>query len=322
MNRTAEARRRLLLKAGIAVVAAAAMVPVLLHEGSSAALLAQCEAIVRQCLQALLRLNPLEWLAAGLLAGGLVYAVADFARQQRRVRRVVRRHRTRPPRAGEPIHTLAVEHDALRQVRIIEGSAPNPAFAAGLLRPRLYVAATLQATLDGHQLRALFRHELWHVRRRDPLRFTLLRFGARFLVWLPIVGALADDLIEEAELMADDFAAEAEDPMDVAGALVRVARQAGRELALAPGARGTRPIERRVRRLLGEPVPTPPWHLRQAVVSLAALVVLWGAFASAPARAAQAPPHDVAQLHCPLCAEVGARGNLSHTLCHLLHSRE
>lgn len=320
MNRAAEARRRRLLKVEVAAVAAAALVPLLIYDGSIAAVLAECEAFVQECLLALLQLSPAQWIPAALLLAGLGYAVADFLRQAHRVHRVIRLHRVRSPALGEPIYRLAGSHGVLGQVRLIDGPAPNPAFAAGLLRPRIYLAADLQRELHSEELRALFRHELWHVRRRDPLRFALLRALGRFFFWLPIIGSLAVDLIEDAEIEADDFAADAADPVEVAGALVAVARKAGTTLALAAGAGGIRPMERRVRRLLDEDAAPSPLPLRRLAISIAALITLWGTIAigttntaSAASIAAPAEP----ALHCAACSH--ADTGIGHAGCHLLH---
>lgn len=320
MNRTAEARRRRVLKGAVATVASAAFVPLLVYDGSIAAVLAKCEAFVRECLQALLQLAPAQWIPAVVLFAGLLYAAADFLRNSHRLRRVIRLHRLRSPAPGEPIYTLAAAHDTLNHVRVIEGPAPNPAFAAGLFRPRVYLAADLQSELTDDELRALFRHELWHVRRRDPLRFALLRALGRFFFWLPIIGSLSADLIEDAETLADDFAAVATDPVEVAGALVAVARRTGAALALAAGAGGLRPMERRVRRLLDEDAAPSPLPLRRLAVSVATLIALWGGVGvgttrtvSAASTASSAEP----ALHCPACSQTDA--GIGHAGCHLMH---
>ena len=322
MDRAAEDRRRDTLRRAVAAIAAAALVPMIVYDGAIAAVLARCEAFVRECLQAIVQLSPMQWIPAALLLAGLVYAGVDLARQIRRVRRVLRLHALRNPVAGEPIHALATAHGALGRVRVIEGAAPNPAFATGLLRPRVYIAADLQHELSPDQLRALFRHELWHVLRRDPLRFMVLRGLGRFLFWLPVIRILAEDLVEEAELQADDFAAEAADPLEVAGALVAVARRTGPALALAAGAAGARPLQRRVRRLLDEDAGPPPPALtfRRSATSLAFLGLLWAGIAfGGPTAASAATAGDAPEsaAHCPSCTDEG--GTMDHAGCHFLH---
>ena len=325
MNRAAEARRRRTLKLILTVIAAGALLPLLIYQGAVAALLAQCEAFVRECLQALLQVSPAQWLPIGLLIAGVFYAGFDFVRQIRRIRRVLRLHQVRSPEPGEPIHALAQAHGALGRVRVIEGPAPNPAFAAGLFHPRAYIAADLQVDLSPEELRALFRHELWHVRHRDPLRFAALRGLSRFFFWLPVVGSLAQEMIDDAELEADDFAAESADPLEVAGALVAVAQRSRAALALAAGATGLRPMERRVRRLLGEDedgsLPTPLVPVRRLAGSLAILLIVWMGIAFGTPGAASATPSAPAAAeateHCVTCPDQAVRAG--HAGCHFLH---
>lgn len=302
------------------VAAAAAAISALVYsERPLMRILAECEAIVRQCFAALLRLSPLELLPIALLVGGTVYAVGDFVLQRRRLRRALFARARRRPTDGEPIHALAAAHGLLDRVILLEESGRNPAFAAGLISPRIYLAANLQDELSAAELRALFRHEAWHVHRRDPLRFATLRLVAKFFFWMPIVRVLADDLIEEAELLADDFAAEMIDPTEVAGAVVKVARRASSAVAGVAAARGLRPIERRIRRLLGEkPAPASVLPRREALISASAVAALWAllAWMPAPAVAFVAGGNGVA--HCPLCADSIVMGEaVRHDDCHL-----
>ena len=300
----------------IAAVASTAMV---MAEGPLMRVLADCEAIVRQCFAALLRLSPLELLPVALLIGGMVYAIGDFILQRRHLRRALRAHSHRSPRVGEPVHALAASHGLAERVVLLDGPGTNPAFAAGLIRPRIYLAGSLQRELSIPELRALFRHEAWHVRRGDPLRFAALRFLARVFFWLPVVRVLADDLVEEAELLADDFAAEATDPLDLAGAVVKVARRGSGVVAGAAAARGLRPIERRVRRLLGEkPRPASVLPRREALMSALAGFALWATLAWMPAPAIDFVAGADGVAHCPLCADLVASGDVvRHDDCHL-----
>ena len=304
----------------LAAVATGAFTALLISERPLMRVLAECEAIVRQCFAALLRLSPLELLPVTLLLGGAAYAAGDFLLQRRRLRRALRAHGRRPPGPQDPIHAIAKSHGLLGRVVLLEGPAPNPAFTAGLVRPRVYLASALQEELSCSELGALFRHEAWHLRRRDPLRFAALRFVARVFFWLPIVRALADDLVEEAELLADDFAAAASDPLEVAGAVLKVARREGAMLAGVASAGGRRPIERRIRRLLREaPPPYSVLPRREAFLSAAAALALWAVLAWMPAPAIAFVAGDApAVAHCPLCAdEIHAGGLVRHDDCHL-----
>lgn len=319
---TWEIRHRRRLKIGLVATAGAALASMLAYDGAFTRMVATCETIVRECWSVLLRLSPWELLPIGLFVGGLVYALADQVIQRRRVRRLVRAYDKRRPAADEPLHRLAVKHGLSSRVVLLEGHAPNPAFTAGLVRPRIYLSAALLEELSDSELRAVLRHEVWHLRRRDPLRFALLRFTARVFFWLPLVRALADDLIEEAELLADDFAAEEEDPLEVAGAVVKVARRAAGVLAVVPALRGLRPIERRVRRLAGEevhPESVVPW--REALLSFTSILILWSSVGSGgqwrPVTTTDAA--DTVGAHCVLCEVRAAPGqDLRRRNCHFL----
>lgn len=61
----------------------------------------------------------------------------DRACLKRRVSRVLAAHRVRRVCPGEPIGKLGREFGVERDVRVLVGVAPNPAFTVGLLRPRI-----------------------------------------------------------------------------------------------------------------------------------------------------------------------------------------
>lgn len=294
------------LRIALIISAVAAFAPAVLQEGALVRLLAECEAIVTACLSALLLLSPIELVPFALLAGGAGYAVLHFVTQQYHLRNILRFSLDRAPAIGEPLHALGREHNLTHCTRIFDDPTPNPAFTMGLLRPRMYFSAALQSELTPSQLRAVFRHEVWHRRRRDPLRFAVLRALAHLLFWIPVMRVLAEELIEEAELMADDFAAELEDPFDVARAVVIVARYAN-TIPGAVGLHGCRPIERRIRRLVGDgvaPVKLAPY--RDAVVSLVAIAAVWASAKWAPLVAPPLAETLVVAQICPDCADHSA----------------
>ena len=123
-----------------------------------------------------------------------------------------------------------------RDVEIVGSQTPF-AFAAGLLRPRIHVAARLLEALPAPQLAAVIEHERAHARRRDPL----LRLAARVLsrAHLPRVRrALLGELA-----MASEQACDAEagrrvgDRLAVAEAILAVERLLA---AAVPAPRGSR----------------------------------------------------------------------------------
>ena len=324
VGRVAELRHRWLVRAGISLLLIASVAPVTGHVGQTAApLVERCREILAQCALVLRSAGaPLQWLPLTLLAIGLAYAVADRARLTRRVSRVLTAHRVRGVHPEEPVGRLSREFGVERDVRVLVGVAPNPAFTAGLLRPRIYVSDRLQRTLSPGELRAVFRHEFYHRARRDPLRFAALRFAAKTFFWLPLIRLLAEDLMEDAEIMADDFAASprgGSDPLEVASALVkigRIGRASAEMLTATPAIGGFRLLDRRVRRLADEPVTSRPMLPRRPVVlSVAVLLVLWlsSTFVPGPASAGMTMewgdrcPHSMegTDRHCAECERRG-----------------
>lgn len=289
--RSAEARHRALVRFGVAVLLALSVVPATGRPRDVLSpIVDRCREVLERCALVLQAAGaPFHWLPIALLAVGLGYALVDRVRLSGKVARVLRAHRWRRPCPAEPIGRLAAEFGCGTHVRVLIGPAPNPAFTAGLLRPRVYISAELQHRLGSAELRAVVRHELHHLRRYDPLRFALLRFAGKVLFWLPLIGVLAEDLMEDAEVMADDFAADAGgggDPLDVAAALVKLGRANAEALTVGVASLGGfRLLDRRVRRLASERVTRPGvLRWRPAILSAAALAVIWLASVLGPAR--------------------------------------
>lgn len=316
-GRSAEARHRGLVRFGVGALLALSIMPA---TGQPRAVISpvieRCREVLERCTLALQAAGaPLRWLPLALLGIGFIYAAMDRVRLTARVTHLLRAHRWRTPHPDEAIGRLAAEFRCGSSVRVVLGPAPNPAFTAGLLRPRSYLSEEFQRRLGPAELRAVVRHELYHVRRYDPLRFALLRFAQKMLFWLPFIGVLAEDLMEDAELMADDFAADASrggDPLDVASALVKLGRANVETFAGVASLGGSRLLDRRVRRLASERVAPPPlFRWRPVVFSAAALVVIWLAAVLAPARVDAAMtmgwrdrcPHAMRDFHrhCPAC---------------------
>lgn len=322
-GRSAEARHRLLVRTGIAILLVISLTPAAgQSSGVVAPLLDQCRQLLEQCTLVLRAAGaPLRWAPLVLLAAGFVYAIVDRVRLSVRVARFIRSHEVRPVGAGDTVGPLATELRQAERVLVLVGTAPNPAFTAGLFKPRIFLAETLAEALAPEELRAVFRHELFHVLRYDPLRFAVLRFAEKTFFWLPVVGSLADDIREDAEVMADDFAAApagGSDPLDVASALVKIGQTNERMLAEfgseIPAIGGFRALDRRVRRLASELVLAPfPLKWRPSLLSVFALAALWSTSALAPQavdsgmtmRLGDRCPHlmIVSDRHCPKCDE-------------------
>lgn len=324
--RSAEARHRALVRSAMGLLLVLSVVPATGQPASVAApFVSGCRELLAQCLLVLRATGaPLHWIPIMLLGGGLLYAMLDRVRLSARVRRLLRLHTVREPDPDEPIGRIGVELDCLSILHVLVGPAPNPAFTAGILRPRIYIAEHIQETLTTAELRAVLRHELYHARHCDPLRFALLRFATKALFWLPLAGTLGEDLMEDAEIIADDFAAQDSDPLDVASAIVEIGRTnpstgVSTDVALVAGVAalgGFRSIDRRVRRLVDDgadesAIVFRPLKRRPMLLATAVLLMVWGSAALAPQpldaamtmRFGERCPHEMnkGQHRCPEC---------------------
>jgi hypothetical protein len=221
--------------------------------------------LMRICLVALhLLLQPVHLAFHLLLVAGIGYAMWDRTRSSRHLRHLLNVLHWRSAEAGTRLDaTIRDAGLGSHMVRWVEG-LPNPAFTAGFWTPRVYVASELASMLSDDELQTVLAHEAAHVRRRDPLRLSALRFLACTLFYLPVLRRLADDAADEAEIAADDAAlgeGKGRDPLVLASALVEIAQRwpkllldgAPTPLPIAgvAGRTGTDLLDRRVRRLLG-----------------------------------------------------------------------
>ena len=268
------------------------------------------------CVTALhLLLEPVHYGFHMLIVVGVAYAIYDRWGAWRLVRRAITPLDVRIPHARDGFWRAAVAAGVdPRILRIVDG-LPNPAFSAGWLAPRIYVSKELALRLTEAELTALLAHEGAHVRRRDPLRLSLLRFFACTLFWVPTLRRLAADIADEAEVMADDAAAT--EPMVLASAILRVAAwkaDDGRISSPASTAIGFFRhdlLERRIRRLAGEDAPVRTHVTRRSVLGAAlALTLVWssGIIAAHPLSAEERADHAG---HCHHRGESA----LSHLFC-------
>jgi len=147
---------------------------------------------------------------------------------------------------------------------------PVPAFAideefplvalVGILRPRIYVARPVLMHCTASEMAAIVAHETAHYRRRDNLKRLLLCSCPDFLAFSATSRDLERAWSERCDRAADDDAARRGSRLDLAAALVKVAR-AFKAPAPAGGlfaafSRGD-DIASRVRRLLREAPASP-----------------------------------------------------------------
>ncbi len=256
-------------------------------------------------------LNPVHWSFHAAIAAGAGYAAWDRWRAWSRLRAALTPLDAHEPGAGTPIWRAAMaERIDPRLIKVVDG-LPNPAFTAGMISPRIYVAADLPSRLSDDELACVLSHEAAHVARRDPLRLSIYRFVGRVLFWIPALRRLADDMSDEAEILADDRAA-AGRPLVLASAILKLAASPARRVMNGAVAfAGPDLLDRRIRRLAGEEAVVVSHVTRRSVVGagLALIVVLLsGAVAGGP------PEHGVGAAMAPHCDHGGA-SVLSHLFC-------
>ena len=274
--RREQARRRGILL-GIGALLVFALTPLFSHHvvpGADAAFAGRSHLVVL-CLVALHGLlAPVHGVFHGLFLGGLLFACRDRVRAALLARRTLAPLHVERPGEGDAFWHAA-RAGALHPDRLaIVTGLPAAAFTIGWWRPRVYIAREAADRLTPQQLGAVIAHEAEHVRRRDPLRLSLLRFVSCALFWIPAFRRLADDIAEEAEILADDAAATACQPLVLASAILEVAKGIPPRAApaAATGFHRSDLVERRVRRLLGHDAE-PSSHLTRRSVAGAALAL-------------------------------------------------
>lgn len=134
----------------------------------------------------------------------------------------------------------------------VEASLPLVGLA-GFFRPRILVARSVLAACDEKELSAIVAHELGHLEHRDPWTRLLLRSCPDALALTPWSDRVERAWAEAAEQRADDRACRRVAAVDLASALVKVARLMGparpRELPFPALYRGEG-VSHRISRLL------------------------------------------------------------------------
>ena len=293
-----QSHRRLTLVA-IAGLLVLGISPVVGHHlpVDTSALLAGLDHVGAVCVTALhLLLAPVHRLFHMLLIAGVLFAAWDRTRAWRQVRGALGPLPWYAPESGSPFaHAAVAAHLDPRRLRIVRG-LPNPAFTVGWLRPRVYIAEALATQLRAAELATVIAHEGAHADRRDPLRLSLLRVLACTLFWIPALRRLADDVADEAEVLADNVAAGRGGPLVLASALLALAQWPA--VVTSPTAVGFQQrdlLDRRVRRLVGE-ATSPASHVtrRSLAGAAGALLLVWipGILMAHPLPDASALAHE------------------------------
>ncbi len=260
-------------------------------------LLAGVDHIGALCVTALhLLFAPVHYIFHVVIGAGLLYAAWDRTQAWRRVREALGPIEAWLPSPGHPFWKASVAAGLEPQrLRIVAG-LPSPAFTLGLLSPRVFAAEALADRLTADELVAVLAHEQAHVERRDPLRLSLLRALACTLFWIPALRRLADDMSDEAEILADDAAA-AGRPLVLASAIHALAQwpEATRRPSAGVGFDQPDVLDRRIRRLLGEETPVRSRVTGRSLLGAAtALALVWtsGILMAHPLPAASAVMHE------------------------------
>ena len=307
-----EERHRVVIMFAIGALILLGMSPILGHHIGSGIdhLLAGTDHVGALCLIALhYLLEPVHYAFHVLLLVGLAYAVWDRLAAGRQLRRTLSALPWRQPAPGSAIELAAFEGGVDPMCVRVAPGLPIPAFTAGWLRPRIYVAQELASALSPDELAAVLAHEGAHAARRDPLRLSILRFLGHTLFWIPVLRRLAQDCADEAEVRADDAAVRGR-PLVLASALVRLAgwRAPASVHPAAVGINRHDLLDRRVRRLAGEPVP-PATHVtrRSLAGALGMLLLVWAT------GTVMAHPLPAEHGHTPHCEHAGSA--LGHLFC-------
>ena len=212
-----------------------------------------------------------------IIIGGVLYALWDRLRAWRSAKASLASLDQRMPSLNDVFGRCALDAGvSLSRIRVVRG-LPNPAFTAGLISPRIYLAEELPQRLTENELAAVVAHERAHLERRDPLRIFLLRLLACTLFWIPALRRLAADVGDEAEILADDHAARGR-PLVLASAILALAGWgADRPVPqLSVGFQRHDLLERRIRRLAGEDVAVRSHVTRRSILGAAfALSLVW-----------------------------------------------
>ncbi|MBE9529177.1 MAG: M56 family metallopeptidase [Proteobacteria bacterium] len=248
---------------------------------TTSSMAAFCQDLLTRCLELpALAMLLFFWAGAALLGAGFVYAVVKNGYGLISSALALRRLPTRDWSKRE------LSKRTRGAVVLIEDTESMAAFTHGLFHPRIYLSRGLVERLTKEELRGVYRHELHHKRRYDPARFLLYNLVADTFCFIPVIGHLTSELIEQAEYRADAEAAVTEaERLDLAGAMVKVARSNRTQLSLtsayltgrAGKKRTAKAVESRLLFLvegLRPKRPAPRLRTKALSVAVAALITL------------------------------------------------
>lgn len=146
------------------------------------------------------------------------------------------------------LYRLGETEPRVPEVRLVRGDRPM-ALTAGMLRPTIYMSSILVGMMSAAELEAVIRHEMVHVRRRDPLRVFIMQVLRAALPVVPILILLLQSFERRKEMEADaEVVAEMGGPAPLAGALLKLLSPI---LVKHSASAGASPTEDRIDSLLG-----------------------------------------------------------------------
>lgn len=160
----------------------------------------------------------------------------------------------------------------------------------GIVKPMILLPPSLLCGLDPHQLAAILRHEIAHIRRYDLIVNLLQRIVEALLFFHPVTWWISRRVSIERENCCDDLAAAFTGRLSYAGALLQMAelcvgndgRRMARLASLSADGGNTSELGYRIRRLIGEETTQVGFTWRNLafglglVALLCASLVAWG----------------------------------------------
>lgn len=219
-----------------------------------------CQTLFIRCVE-LLSIGKLFyfWSGALLVISGIAYAAVKAAAA------IIKTNRA--------VAMLPVSRKGARNLLIIKDDSVKTAFTQGLLRPKIYISTGLVKCLSKEELRAVFLHELCHSRRRDPLKFLAIGFLRNAFFYIPASAILASFSRLKSEHEADDAAVRSGEALDIASAILKVARTSA-PAPIASLAGSQEQVTGRIRRLLEGREPVFSISLSKALSSAAVAIAL------------------------------------------------
>ncbi len=210
----------------------------------------------------------LDWLTPGIAIAWIGHGLIRAALRQREVARLFKAGRAPSARLAEAASALGLT--------ALELPTPDrECFVAGVVKPTVFVSRGALESLNDAELAAALHHERAHVRGRDTLLLSVLSFLRDLAPWGAPSALEAYQAAREAA--ADREAAQRAGPLNLASALVSLARPATTAPSVALPMAKPETLRWRMQALLEEGAPEAPprqsWMRAAGGVGAGALIV-------------------------------------------------